>query len=326
MNIEPNTRAAFYIQHRAALRNVTAAAAWARANAALNVRARLSLAYDAAAADLATAQAVYDAADDKRKFAPANVALEKTRADVNRARRALSDASAFYIPPRWTSGGCGNWLSVKGHYFAESVSAMFRDVAKAADIGASDILGFYDNPFQESTQDGDGTAWGIAVQIPSKGGRARYVAGYVFGHEADAALLDMGTIYESDAGGEDWEQARKDAARAGHELARVAADDAREYATAWQAGQAWADNLEQESSLRKEALAILSERRALPPAPEGAKVSTLCQVIRDKVESLRAQIQESRDKRAELRAGDDSDFPFYSDKRLRLAFEEGAGL
>ena len=75
---------------------------------------------------------------------------------------------------------------------------------------------------------------------------------------------------------------------------------------------------------RQEALAILSERRAVKGK---GNYPALCAAIRSQVESLLETIAEARTKRADLANGDAEGLYFWTgDKRLQAAFCEGADL
>lgn len=111
-----------------------------------------------------------------------------------------------------------------------------------------------------------------------------------------------------------------DAAHTADSLAERDAESQRDYDSAWQAGSQWADLGAQITAARKEALAILRDRKSASGS------ATLCAVIREKVESLLSDIRAAREKRAQLANGDAESFYFYTgDARLRAAFNEGAG-
>jgi hypothetical protein len=120
------------------------------------------------------------------------------------------------------------------------------------------------------------------------------------------------------------EDSLDDAIRTADHIAGESAEEARDYDAAHTAGRAWADFGEGIKTLRKEALAILKDRKAAHGSP------ILCAVIREKVESLVSEIADMRKRRARLADGQgasDSDHwsQFYTgDKRLRAAFNDGA--
>src|SRR5690606_3922161 len=109
-------------------------------------------------------------------------------------------------------------------------------------------------------------------------------------------------------------------------LAEHAAEEARNYDSAFQAGARYSDLGEEIKVSRAEALAILQDRKSASGS------ATLCAVIREKVDSLVAAIAEARIARASLAHGqgessDDWARGFWTgDKRLQAAFADGAGL
>lgn len=156
---------------------------------------------------------------------------------------------------------------------------------------------------------------GAVYQLPARGGKARYVAGYQeIGFGGDGAVVAFGEIFEGERGGNEYrcdggEDAARDAARRADRIADIMAEEARDWDAAWQAGAQWAGLGEVIQDARRATLAILKERRAvaLPPA--------MCGAVRARVESLLEEIRDAREKRKELAAG-------YWE---RGAFNEGAG-
>ena len=240
---------------------------------------------------------------------------------IGHAAHALTIARGMVAAPAPIYGGQA------GRVYPDTDSA-FRETIAAHDVdGGPDHTGWYDNPHGESFRDGSGLCFGVVCRLPGRKGMARFVAGYQFGGHEGGPTLDLSTVYESPADSS-WEtpDAMRDAARAADELARVAAEEEKEYQTAWGAGSAYADKLESEEAARAEALAILKERRAARAADPGA-YPALCAAIRGKVESLVELIRESREERATLANGDSDPFYFWTgEERLRAAFCEGAGL
>lgn len=115
---------------------------------------------------------------------------------------------------------------------------------------------------------------------------------------------------------------RRDAARTADRLAERDAESQRDYNTAWQAGSRFARLAETVTELRREALAILAERRAV----RGIEAPNLCRAIRDRLESILGDIRDARTKRRDLREGDADGFCFWpGDARLVAAFNDGAG-
>ncbi len=240
---------------------------------------------------------------------------------IGHAAHALSLARGMVEAPAPIYGGTA------GRVYPDTDSA-FRETIAAHDVdGGPDHTGWYDNPHGESFRDGSGLCFGVVCRLPGRNGMARFVAGYQFGGHDGGPTLDLTTVYESPADSQ-WEtpDAMRDAARAADSLAEKAAEEEREYQTAWGAGSLYAGKVEEETAARAEALAILKERRDARATDPGA-YPALCAAIRGKVESLVDMIRESRDARAKLASGDSDPFYFWpGDERLRDAFCEGAEL
>lgn len=174
------------------------------------------------------------------------------------------------------------------------------------------------------------TCFGLVYQLPARDGQARFVAAYGFSFGEHVPVFDFSRIFTEDARAYGYEtsaqdfDAARDAARHADSLASAAAEEEREYSTAWRAGQRWADEQEAIRDARQEALAILRERRAVKGQPG---FPALCKAIRAQVESLLETIQEARTKAAKLASGDAEELYFWQgDKRLQGAFCEGAEI
>lgn len=187
-----------------------------------------------------------------------------------------------------------------------------------------------------SDNDQNETIYGVVYQLPARDGKARFVAGYASNDDCDGLpTLDFGTIYSENMRGDFYNEsavdleAARDAARAADSMAQSAAEAEREYQAAWQAGSQFAERAETIAANRKAALELLAERRRAATAGKGEAFQAICGAIRDKVESLLAEITAARAERKKLKAGDyiSEWLPgFYSgDKRLKSAFNEGAG-
>lgn len=282
------------------------------------------------------ARAFYTYSGGPRRAVPlaAREALAKARGLIA-ALPALEEQEAFlYCGPVWARRG------------ANQEDAL-RNVQKAADfLDSRECSSFYADSFQENTCDG------FIAQLPSRNGRARYVAGYGFSHCDGGASFDLARVFESDFKAERelarrqigkaywtpdmeragyWaeaahESARKEAAKAAAGMAEHEAEQEREYQTAWGAGSRWADLKAEEEEARAEALAILKERRkARGLDPSG--FPALCVALRGQVAALCRQIAKSRKARAKLAEGDAEELYFWNgEERLRAAFCEAAGL
>lgn len=202
--------------------------------------------------------------------------------------------------------------------FVESVSSgdsAFRLKNYADELARLDHNGWFADDFQDSTYRGS------VLQVSGRGGRARFVPAY---EESDSGgyVVDVSRVFEADPAAEresarrqigaaHWrpdmesesywleaaaEQAAKDCARAADGFAESAAENARDYSEAWQAGSRFESLGEDVKDWRREALAILKERRAV----SGVEAPILCAVIRARVESMLDDIRANREKRAEL--------------------------
>ena len=199
----------------------------------------------------------------------------------------------------------------------------------------SEKSGWLTDPYGDYAKDGTGLCWGVVYQLPARDGKARFVAGYIFGGcSDDLPTVEFGEIHCEDARGgyndspQEYDAART-AARAADSMAQRAAEEEREYQSAYGAGSRYADLGEQAATARKAALAILKERHAVKGM--GA-YPALCEAIRAKVADYRRDIEQARNERAALASGDgerssrETYLAFWSgDTRLRQAFNEGAG-
>lgn len=262
------------------------------------------------------------------------------REALARARRDVAFGAKARYPNPYPRIGHGNGVSWRPDqpgiaYVDKPESVGLRFVGHVVpEMRRGDVwdsrgnTGWHTDPYGDVFRDGTGLAWGEVYQLPGRKGETRFVAGYRFGGCDGGPTLDFGRIYVESRG--DWEldvpncDAAIDAARAADSMAEHAAEDEREYQTAWQAGSRWNDLAEVISDARKKALAILAERRKV----KGSDASpVLCEVIRDKIRDLVESIAESRAEQRKLADGDAEDLYFWpGDQRLRDAFMEGAGL
>lgn len=278
----------------------------------------------------------------KGPCATATEALERARFDIaaNRTRYPWTGkpipAVCWQAPER---NGRGERLG-----FVQSLDgAGLRYVGRASiemRRGAFDDReseGYYTDPYAygEVSKDGTGLCWGVVYQLPARAGRARFVAGYIMGGcSDDLPTVDFGTIYEtefpaSDMGSDarDYDAAR-DAARAADSMAQHAAEQEREYQSAWAAGSEWAQLGDEIASERKAALELLQERRRARAAGlDGYKA--ICATMRAAIESHLTSIREAREKRESLERGDGggSEYMLFwpGDATLKAAFNDGAG-
>jgi len=182
--------------------------------------------------------------------------------------------------------------------------------------------GYYCDPFQESI------CVAYVVQLRGRNGKAYFAPAYQFEESDNGGMtVDLSRIEESNPGDDNENMtARREVARAADSMAEKAAEKERDYQTAWQAGAQWAALKEQEEEERAKALAILAERRAAR-AVDPAAFPSLCEAIRDRVESLLESIREKREEREKLASGDSPELIFWEgDKTLQGAFCDGASL
>lgn len=201
--------------------------------------------------------------------------------------------------------------------------------AESCDFSRRDSCGWYTDPHGDVFKDGTGLVWGVVYQLPARKGKARFVAGYQFGGVDGGPMLDLANIFESDSMAyeyvynvRDHDDAR-DAARAADSMAQHAAEQEREYQTAWALGNLYAEKAQEVADARKAALALLAERRAVKGKAESPAI---CAAIRDKVESLVDSIREARDAMRDALSGDGPGLCVYMDSDAKAAFCEAAGL
>ena len=186
--------------------------------------------------------------------------------------------------------------------------------------------------------------YGLVYQLPGRNGESRFVAGYAFS-EDEGATLDLRRIYAEPAAwfeparksasgytlGGYWNyqdnpckmDAARDAAYSADSMAKAAAEAEREYQTAWQAGAEWADLGEDIANDRRKLLDMLAERRTVKGS---ADYPALCKALLREVSRLLDNIQNMRERRQGLRAGDASGLEFWpGDAQLAAAFNDGAG-
>lgn len=204
--------------------------------------------------------------------------------------------------------------------------------------------GWFTDPHGDTFKGGTGLCYGLVYQLPGKGGKARFVAGYQFGGCDDGPMIDFGTVFEEPAAelvfgryGNYWSwqdnpremDAALTAARSADHMAKRAAEHEREYQTAWQAGNLYATAKEEIADKRTTCLELLADRRKAH-ANGLAGYDAICAAIRDKVSGYLSDISDAREKMAKLASGDyqkgETWYGFFTgDARLRAAFNDGAG-
>ncbi|MEL4071692.1 hypothetical protein WKW50_16225 [Ochrobactrum sp. GPK 3] len=204
-------------------------------------------------------------------------------------------------------------------------------------------FGWYADSYDENR------VYGIVYQLPGRGGKARFLAGFKSINES-GVTIDFGTVFEEPAAY--WEPVRKEthgtyggywnyqidpcvmdaaltAARNADDMAKRCAEHEQEYDRAWQAGNMWQESFREIADKRKEALALLADRRAARSA--GLKgYDSICGAIRKSVTDICDDIRQAREKMQALADGDysagDTYLGFYTGNgSLRAAFNDGAG-
>mgnify|MGYP000421583524 CR=1 FL=1 len=321
--IAPNSRAAFYLKTRRESPAMPAARALEMAARRFAWREEAQRAHDTASAALAALWAAMGKVEPKR-YAPEGEALAAARAKAEKARADLTRLSC-YAPeglarPRAAGGHCRGYFGNGAFYYLESDdgAGVFRGVMAAHDCeGGPSHNGWYTNPHGESFRDGSGLCWGVVARLTGKDGRPRFLAGYQFGGMDSGVSIDLESLTDCE----------RDAARRADSLAENAANAEKEYQAAWGAGNRWADLAGEVVNARREALAILKERREAQRAANGAALPALCGAIRAQVSGLLDSIREAREEMETLANGDAESYWFDTgETRLRAAFCEGAGL
>jgi len=215
-------------------------------------------------------------------------------------------------------------------YVEKPESAGFRLVGNADDIAPRAVQ--HRGWFLYDEGDPDETARGVVYRLPSKGGRARYVAGYQLSYEDDAAALNLNYVFTGDQfGGED---DARDAAMHADGLAQTIAEQERDYHRAWQAGSLWSDLGERIGELRRGIIAAVQQfreaRKTLQPDGRASwtgietgkamsgRFDALCAIIRSDIADDLAELRKARRQREELA---DSVWGAAN----RAAFNDGAG-
>lgn len=246
----------------------------------------------------------------------AAVALQRARDDVaaNTPRFGGKPDSTY----GWSNGSQATRAEYGSLHIPDLAAAGLRLVGYCDELTRIDHTGWFVD------EDQNDKMRGVVLQLPARDGRAQYLAGYedpygngyvlelpkhgraIIPGECKGGAGEDGPTYSSDA---------KEAARAADAFAEREADEARDYNAAWRAGSDFAAKGEEIAEARKEALAILAERRKV----QGVDAPALCKAIRARVESLLETIADARRDREALAES------VWSDK-LTAAFNDGAGI
>lgn len=254
------------------------------------------------------------------------VALELARKDVA--------ANTSRYPMRWKPyAPCGasnndgiRWVDDPERIGLRLVGYVDAEMRYSTIWNDSDRGGWYSNAFQDATMQG------VVYQMPGRNGECRFVAGYKES-DSDGYMIDFATIYSEKSvqwyeshgwAGWTWEtdakdiQSARDAARDANRMAECAAEESREYNTAWQAGSVAAMERENAQTARREFLALMRELKG------NVYPAATCRALRQQAESLVETWREAKARIETLRNGDDERLYFYADdKRLADAFADG---
>lgn len=263
----------------------------------------------------AALRSLWEEGGGKREGIPG---LKAARAAVTAAEDKARRAAAWRYPRDAGDNGPAGFLRYVGRVVPEA-GRQWED--RRGDCG------WNCDPFGHVFRDGSGLCFGVVYQLTGKDGAARFVAGFEFGGVDGGPCLDLSRVY-SVTGEEDAESGayHSGAVRAADNAAKAAAEEEREYQSAWQAGRQWAELKEEAAEARAAALALLAERRAAK-ARAGDNLPAICRAIRDSVAGHVRTIREARERMAKLAAGDAESLWFYpGEDRLAAAFCEGAEL
>jgi len=232
--------------------------------------------------------------------------LTNTQRNAYRARRlhgqsafaalkGARDGNAYTVRP-YTSGHMGRNGDTRIQYWEHKGEVPLRFVGYADELDRSIRHdGWYSDAHQEAT------LRGMVYRLPARDGEDRYLSGY---EESDSGSVVLYLDIQTD---------ETDAARFSDRVAERLADDSREYAEAWEAGQDASNEVNDAMrDLRHEVsrivqIALFPDRAGLTLADD-ASADRQYQEARDKLESV---IRAARDSRPTYSAG------------LRSAWSEG---
>lgn len=192
-----------------------------------------------------------------------------------------------------------------------NLNEMFIDVQFADEVVNTGHTGWVADAYQDETYRG------VVLKLRSPRGHL-FVPGYYSNtNEEYVVALDDGTIAL------DYEDGSSDVAREADSFAEKAAEKSREYDSAWQAGNRFAEHLhEVRASHKKARILIRLVREQVPGSDERS-------TLKDQIGAIRAQITELLGEARRLRDGDGvgpelfGSF-FTGDKELMAAFRDGA--
>lgn len=254
------------------------------------------------------------------------VALELARRDVAAGNSLYPMSWKPYVAAGKSNKDGERWVEDPSRIGLRLVGYVDADTPRGNIWNDSDRNGWYADSFQ------DATMRGVVYQLPGRNGECRFVAGYQES-DSDGCVIDFSTIYSEKSAqwyesscyrGWTWEtdskdiESARDAARAADSMAQRAAEESREYDTAWQAGSHAAMERDDAQAVRRDFLELIQEIKATdyPPAT--------CKALRERAIGLVEAWREAKARIVTLRNGEDERFFFYaSEKRLADAFAEG---
>lgn len=285
--------------------------------------------------------------------------MELTDQELNTFRRyrarGYGATEAKTLALRWIAQGRDYWgLPDRAAYIGKAnesgerwidnpESAGLRFVGFADEIAGLRHTGWHTVPH------GDGELMrGAVYQLPARKGRARYVPAYRIGNESrrngraigwqdmagpHGAFLALGDIREGERleSSYDDDSAKRDAAFTADSMAEHAAERAREYDDAWQAGQQFADLMESAQQARSQARELIGDiRRARGDSGFCERFpsigAALRSAIRDSLESWQAERKEACELWDEYSLTRRSAEHDARARELAGAFAEGANL
>lgn len=152
---------------------------------------------------------------------------------------------------------------------------------------------FLDDDFQ------DEVARGVVFQLPGKNGKPRYIGGVADPCNDGPAILSL-EIFDD----------KTDAAHSADELARIYADNEKDYRRASNAGNHFVELGQEADSLRTRIIQLGAERRALRAKLSPLQFPAACKALADAIRHAYAGIVAAREERAELESNFGRDAAF----------------
>lgn len=210
----------------------------------------------------------------------------------------------------------GKWSADGRKYYCDRLPAGIRHLGSAYEVCRREGSRRVDNQGWYMNNNCDGTVSGHVLQLPARDGKPRYIPATV---DSDSDCVTLWPL--------EWHDNPVDAAASADHEAEQAAEKARDYDSAWQAGARYRDSLDESAKSRLELRALLSELRT----HAGHFGPAICATLKDSVRGMLRDLEEARGERAKLAAGEGTGredwlFAFWTgDRELRAAFNDGAG-